>query len=139
MLGVLSIFSRASLIAQLVKNLPAVWETWVRFLGWEDPLEKEMATYSSILAWRLPWTEEAGGLQSTGSWEPDTPEQLNSTARFLSPAKWQRWDLAYTFSVFYTCYEEMQFQIASFISSWKILISAFDFVDPSRESGLSLF
>ena len=67
MLGVLSIFSRASLIAQLVKNLPAVWETWVRFLGWEDPLEKEMATYSSILAWRLPWTEEAGGLQSTGS------------------------------------------------------------------------
>ena len=67
MLGVLSIFSRASLIAQLVKNLPAVWVTWVRFLGWEDPLEKEMATYSSILAWRLPWTEEAGGLQSTGS------------------------------------------------------------------------
>ena len=67
MLGVLSIFSQASLIAQLVKNLPAVWETWVRFLGWEDPLEKEMATYSSILAWRLPWTEEAGGLQSTGS------------------------------------------------------------------------
>ena len=54
-------------------------------------------------------------------------------------AKWQRWDLAYTFSVFYTCYEEMQFQIASFLSSWKILISAFGFVDPSRESGLSLF
>ena len=57
----------ASLIAQLVKNLPAMQETWVRFLGWEDPLEKEMATHSSILAWRIPWTEEPGGLQSMGS------------------------------------------------------------------------
>ena len=47
-----------SLIAQLVKNLPAVWETWVRFLGQEDPLEKEMAIHSSILAWKIPWTEE---------------------------------------------------------------------------------
>ena len=47
--------------------LPAMWETWVWSLGWEDPLEKEMATHSSILAWRIPWTEEPGGLQSTGS------------------------------------------------------------------------
>ena len=54
-------------MAQMVKNLPAMQETWVRFLGWEDPLEKGMATYSSILAWRIPWTEEAGGLQSVGS------------------------------------------------------------------------
>ena len=53
---------RASLIAQLVKNLPAMQETQVRFLGQEDPLEKEMATHSSILAWRIPWTEEPGGL-----------------------------------------------------------------------------
>jgi len=44
-----------------------MWETWVQSLGWEDPLEKEMATHSSILAWRIPWTEEPGGLQSTGS------------------------------------------------------------------------
>ena len=50
----------------MVKNLPAVWETWVRSLGWEDPLERGMATHSSILAWRLPWTEEPGGLQSMG-------------------------------------------------------------------------
>ena len=56
----------ASLVAQMVKNLPAVQETWVRSLGWEDPLEKEMATHSSILAWRIPCTEEPGGLQSTG-------------------------------------------------------------------------
>ena len=52
--------SWASLIAQSVKNLPAMQETWVQFLGWEDPLEKEMATHSSILAWRIPWTEEPG-------------------------------------------------------------------------------
>ena len=50
-----------------LKCLPAMWETWVRFLGREDPLEKEMAAHSSILAWRIPWTEEPGGLQSTGS------------------------------------------------------------------------
>ena len=63
---------RASLVAQLVKNLPAVQETRVPFLGWEDPPEKEMATHSSILAWRIPRTEEPGGLQSTGSQESDT-------------------------------------------------------------------
>ena len=57
----------ASLVAQRLKPLPAMQETWVRYLGWEDPLEKEMATHSSILAWRIPWMEELGGLQSTGS------------------------------------------------------------------------
>ena len=57
----------ASLVAQRIKHLPALQETWVRSLGWEDPLEKEMAIHSSILAWRIPWTEEPGGLQSTGS------------------------------------------------------------------------
>ena len=54
-------------MAQLVKSLPAMWETWVQSLGWEDPLQKEMATHSSILAWRIPRTEEPGGLQSMGS------------------------------------------------------------------------
>ena len=63
---------RASLIAQLVKTLPAVQNTLVRFLGWEDPLEKEMATHSSNLAWRIPGTEEPGGLQSMGLQESDT-------------------------------------------------------------------
>ena len=63
---------KAYLIAQSVKNLPAVQETWVNFLGWEDPLEKEMATHSSILAWRIPWTEELGGLQSMGLQASDT-------------------------------------------------------------------
>ena len=61
----------ASLIAQLVKNLPAMQEIWARFLGWEDPLEKEMGTHSRILALRIPWTEEPGGLQSKGSQESD--------------------------------------------------------------------
>ena len=51
-----TLVSWASLVAQLVKNLPAMWETWIRFLGWEDPLEKGNATHSSILAWRIPWT-----------------------------------------------------------------------------------
>ena len=58
-------YRRASLAAQSGKNLPAVQETRVRSLGWEDPLEKEMATHSSILAWKIPWTEECGGLYST--------------------------------------------------------------------------
>ena len=56
-----------SLVAQMVKHLPTVRETWVQSLGWEDPLEKEMATHSSVLAWKIPWTEEPGRLQSTGS------------------------------------------------------------------------
>ena len=54
-------------IGQLVKNLLAVWETQAQALGWEDSLEEGMATHSSILAWRIPWTEEPGGLQSMGS------------------------------------------------------------------------
>ena len=54
-------------MAQRLKRLPAMRETWVQSLGREDPLEKEMVTHSGILAWRIPWTEELGGLQSTGS------------------------------------------------------------------------
>ena len=58
---------KAFLVAQMVKNLPAVRGTWVQSLGQEDPLEKGMATHSSILSWRIPWTEVPGGLQSMGS------------------------------------------------------------------------
>ena len=57
----------ASLVAQTVKHLPTMRETWVQSLGREDPLEKEMATHSSTLAWKIPWTEEPGRLQSMGS------------------------------------------------------------------------
>ena len=57
----------ASLMAQMVKNPPAVQETWVRSLGWEDPLEEGIANHSSTLAWKIPWTEEPGGPQSMGS------------------------------------------------------------------------
>ena len=60
-------YSWASLMDQMVKNLPAMWETWVQSLRQEDPLEEGMATLSSILAWRIPWTEGPGGLQSMGS------------------------------------------------------------------------
>ena len=58
--------SWASLVAQRLKPLPPMWDTWVQSLGWEDPLEKEMVTRSRILAWRIPRTEERGRLQSTG-------------------------------------------------------------------------
>ena len=61
---ILSAFLKASLVAQTVKRLPAMRETWVQPLGWEDPLEKEMPAHSSILAWKIPWTEEPGRLQS---------------------------------------------------------------------------
>ena len=62
-----------------VKNLPAIQEIWVRSLGWEDHLEKRMATHSSICAWRIPWTEEPSGQQSMGSQETDTTERLTHT------------------------------------------------------------
>ena len=64
--------ARASLVAQMVKNLPAIQETGVRSLGWEDPLEKGTATHSSVLAWRIPWT-----VLSTGRKESDTTERLS--------------------------------------------------------------
>ena len=67
----------ASLIAQSVKNLPAMPKTQVQPLGQEDPLKKEIAAHSSILAWRIPWTEEPGGLQSIGS-KIDTTEVTNN-------------------------------------------------------------
>ena len=68
-------------MVQRLKRLPAMWETWVRSLGLEDPLEKEMATHSSILAWRIPWTEELGGLQSMGRKESDATEPSPKRAR----------------------------------------------------------
>ena len=64
-------YLRASLVAQKLKHLPAMWETWVRSLGQEDLLEKKMATHSSVLAQRIPWMEELCGLQSTGRKESD--------------------------------------------------------------------
>ena len=69
--------SWASLVAQSVKNLPAMQETWVRSLGQNDSLQKETATHSSILAWRIPWIEEPGGLQSMGFQKWDTTYWLN--------------------------------------------------------------
>ena len=72
-------FNYALLVAQMVKNLPAVRETQVQFLSQEDPLEKGMATQSSILAWRIPWTEEPGGLQSTGSQRVEHDWATNAT------------------------------------------------------------
>ena len=78
----------------MVRNLPAMQETWVGSLGWEDPLEEEMATYSSILAWRVPWIEEPGELQSAGSqrvghdWGTNTTEAQSLPKRVLGSADW---------------------------------------------------
>ena len=69
-------------MALVVKNPPEMWETRVQSLGWEDALEEGMAIHSSILAWRIPWTEEPGGLQSWGHKESDTAEQLTTRAHF---------------------------------------------------------
>ena len=66
-------------MAQTVKNLLVMQETWVLSPGWEDPLEKEMATHSNTLAWKIPWMEEPGGLQSMGS-QSDLSEQLNTSS-----------------------------------------------------------
>ena len=74
----LLLYSWASLVAQMVKNLVAIWATWVQSLGWEDALEEGMATHSNILAWRIPWTEQPGGQQCTGSQRVDTTEWLNA-------------------------------------------------------------
>ena len=71
-------------MAQLVKNLPAMQETWVPSLDWEDPLEEGMATHSDILAWRIPWTEEPGGLQSMGS---QSWTRLSDSAHSTHPLK----------------------------------------------------
>ena len=72
-----SLLIRASLLPQRVKHLSAVQETWVQSLGWEDALEDEMATHSGTLAWRSPWMEESGRLQSMGLQMSDTTEQLH--------------------------------------------------------------
>ena len=86
----------ASLVAQTVKYLPTMWETQDQSLGWEDPLEKGMATHSSFIAWKIPWTEEPGGLQSTALKESDMTNTLNLVSLLAQmvknlPAMWATW------------------------------------------------
>ena len=93
---------QASLVPHMAKNLPAMQETWVQSLGLEDPLDKEVATYSTILAWRTPWTEEPGGLQSMESqrvgydWATNT-FTLFFTVDIILPASyhWEKWLIMY--------------------------------------------
>ena len=77
------LYERASLVVQMVKNLPVMQETWVQSLGREDPLEEGMATHSRILAWRIPWTEEPGGLQSMGSQRVRHAWEINTTTKIV--------------------------------------------------------
>ena len=81
-------------MAQTVKNLPAIQETQVQSLGWEDPMETEMATHSTILAWKIPWTEEPGRLQSVSRKESDTTEQL-TLSYFIPKSSWDSWVVVY--------------------------------------------
>ena len=78
-------------MAQTVKSLPAIWENWVQSLDPEDPLEKEMATHSSILAWKIPWTEKHGGLQSTGSRRVRHDWVTPLSFSFFSFTNWEVW------------------------------------------------
>ena len=75
----------SSLVAQRLKRLLAIWDTQVQSLGWEDPLEKEMATHSSTLAWRIPWMEEPGRLQSTGSQRVGHDRATSLSLSLLAP------------------------------------------------------
>ena len=104
---------RSSLVAQAVKNLPAVQETWVRSLGQEDPLKKGMATHSSILAWRIPWTEEPGRLQSMGSQRVGRDRATNThthththTHNNTYPPLWDHTEYSY-------CPDRVDFSVAS--------------------------
>ena len=85
------LMERASLVAQRLKHLPGMWETRVRSLSWEDPLEKEMATHSSTLSWRIPWREEPGRLQSRGRKESDTTERLHFLSYGDAQSSMQLW------------------------------------------------
>ena len=110
-------YSWSSLVAQMVKNLPAMWEIWVGSLGQEDPLEKGMAVHSSILAWRIPWTEEPGGLRSMGSqrvgydWATNTHTQTHithTTHRHTATTKWTLWHTVH-FQVCFSLDSELVF------------------------------
>ena len=80
---IITLFLTLYLIAQSVKSLTAMQETWVQSLGWEDSLEKEMASHAGILAWRIQWTEEPGRLPSMGSQQSDMTERLSAQKHYL--------------------------------------------------------
>ena len=97
-----------SLVAQIVKSLPAMQETWVQSLGWEDPLEKKMATHSSILAWEIPWMEEPGWLQSMGSQRVRHDWTTSLLDDLCTPYFEKQWSIGYLLSqmlwdLFYDC------------------------------------
>ena len=109
-------YSWASLVAQLVKNPPAMWETWVWSLGWEDSLEKGKATHSSILAWRIPWTVQSTGSQRVGhDWVI-----FHFTSYILSSGKWKfksQMSYYYTF-ILWLNFKKMWNCISTIWSNW---------------------
>ena len=125
------------MVAQRLKCLPAMRETWVQSLGWEDPLEKEMATHSSILAWRIPWTEEPGGLQSTGSQRVghDWALSLHFTFKEKASLPWQMRTTitqgSFVYSILLPCLSvnlcncvyRMSPWLPSHLNAWKVFLS----------------
>ena len=111
----------ASLVAQMVKNLPATQETWVQSLGWEDPLEKGMATHCSILAWRIPWTEEPGRLYSLwGHKESARTEQLTLLDYLVMLSRYHTEDALVEMSAHQV---EVEGQLPSIVKSYFFLSS----------------
>ena len=106
---------RDSLVAQRLKPLPAMQETWVRYLGWEDPLEKEMATHSRTLAWRIPWREKPGRLQYMGSQRVRHDWATSHTLRnqYCFHLKW-----TLSFNIFLSFYPWLDFLKKSFKICW---------------------
>ena len=111
-------YSWASLVAQTVKNPPEIWEMWVWSLCWEDTLERKTATHSSILAWKIPWTEEPGGLQSMGT----------KSRIWLSDYHYDSW--GFNFLVFSSSPPAILKYIYSIVLKWKLPSHVWLFVTP---------
>ena len=119
---------RDFLVAQTVKNFPAMWETCIRSLGWRDPLEKEMSTYSSVLAWRIPWIEEPGGLQFMGSQRVGLDWVTNTTLPYTNLSHYSLSLESYLSFIFYT----LVLVLVEY--NWMWIISSFIFIIRSNHS-----
>ena len=119
-----------SLVAQMVKRLPTMWESWVRSLGQEDPLEKEMATHASTLTWKIPWMEERGGLQSMGSQRIRHNWATSLHFRLLNRFSW--WISKLIEGSPYWYYVTCQRQIHVFLKRKQYFSCVFSSVHPSK-------
>ena len=113
---------RSSLVTQKVKNLSAKQETWTWFLGWEDPLEKGMVTHSRIPAWRIPWTEEPGGLQSMGLQRIEHDSVTNTSAGEVEGVeKWEGLFILYPSQFYFLSHHHLLLGLFGCCFSWSLL------------------